>query len=166
MFDTLQKIHGHLEAYKITSGGERLRMYGKKNTINVDLYTALRNSLLTRANEIAVDAIAWGSWKDPSAGSFVDSDYAGTTGAGTQGALIQSQVGSIAAKFSGTFSFSSTKQINFFELGDGYVPAAGGVTELFTNRYCYDNSLLTGSTYLTYENGESLIVDWTITVGS
>jgi len=166
MFNESVPMVGRLEVWKVTAGGQRLQMFAKKNTINVDVYTAFRNSLLTRANEIGVDAIAWGSWKDPGAGTFIDSDYAGTTSAGTKGSLIQSQVGSISAKFSGTFSFSTTKQINFFEIGDGYNVAGAGVTKLFTNRYAYDNSLLTGSTFLVYENGESLIIDWTLTVGS
>lgn len=158
-------VVGRLEVYKVKRTGERELMYAKKNTINVDLYTALRNSLLTRGNEIAVDAIAWGSFKAP-AGTFVDSDYAGTTGAGTQGGMVQSTVGSLSAKFSGTFSFASSKYPNYFEIGDGYTAAAGGVTKLFTNRYAYDNSLLTGSTFLTYDAGESLIVNWTFTIGS
>jgi len=80
--------------------------------------------------------------------------------------LIQSVVGSHQAKFSGTFSFSTTKYINYFELGRGYTAAAAGVTQLMTGRYAYDDSLLTGSASLQYDNGDTFIVDWTISLGA
>lgn len=158
------KLFGRLEIYRVRNNIREL-VYEKKNTLNVTLYTNLRTVLISRSVEYGVDAIAWGSYKDP-AGSFIDSDYAGTTSTGTQGGLVQSAVGSLQSKFSGTFSFTTTKSINFFELGRGYTPAAGGVTQLFSGRYAYDNSLLTGSTSIQYVNGDSLIVDWTIQAGS
>ena len=158
------KLFGKLEVYRVRNSIREL-VYSKKNTLNVTLYTNLRTVLISRSVEYGADAIGWGSFKSP-AGSFIDSDYAGTTSTGTQGGLVQSAVGSLQAKFSGTFSFTTTKDMNFFELGRGYPPAAAGVTQLFTGRYAYDNSLLTGSAYIRYVNGDSLIIDWTIQAGS
>ena len=164
MEETIQPIKGHIQVWGIRKGVRTLD-YEHKNTIFVTLYTNLRTVMISRSVEYGVDAIAWGSFKAPS-GTFIDSSWAGTTSSGTQGALIQSAVGSIQAKFSGTFSFAGQKQLNYFELGRGYTPAAAGVTQLFTSRYAYDQSLLTGSTALTYESGDSFIINWTFTVGS
>ena len=156
-------IKGQIRVWKVRDGIRTLE-FEHNNAIYDTLKTNLRNVLVSRSVEYGVDAIAWGSWKDP-AGSFIDSDWTGTTSSGTKGALIQSQVGAAQAKFSGTFTFSSTKSINYFELGRGYTPAAGGVTQLMTGRYAHDQSLLLGSTSLTYDSGDSFIIDWTLTLG-
>jgi len=163
----IHKIYGHIEVYRCLSKDllDRELVYSRPNAIYITMQTRLRDVLINRSIQYGVDAIAWGSFYNP-AGTFVDSDWSGTTSAGTKGALIQSAVGSIQAKFSGTFSFSSTKQINYFQLGQGYQAAGGGISSLFSSLYNYDNSLLTGSTFLTYNNGDSLIVDWTNQMGS
>jgi len=157
-------MHGHLEVYRVRDGVRQL-MFAKRNTLYSTLSSNLRSVLISRSVEYGVDAIAWGSYSAPG-GTFVDSDYAGTTGAGTKGSLKQTSVGSNQAKFSGTFSFSTQERMNWFGVGRGYTAAGGGVSALFTGLYAYDNSLLTGSTYLLYESGDSLIVDWTIQTGT
>lgn len=158
-------LMGHLKVYKVGVNGVRELIHEHKNTIGSLMQTNLAAVLISRSVEYGVDAIAWGSFK-VAGGTFIDSSWAGTTSSGTQGALIQSAVGSNQAKFSGTFSFSSTKNINFFQLGRGYTAAGAGVSALFTTIYNYDNSLLTGSTALTYNSGEALILDWITQVGS
>ena len=158
-------ITGHLRVYKVDAIGQRSLQYERFQTIGSLIQTNLCAVLISRSVEYGVDAIAWGSFK-VAGGTFIDSDWAGTTSSGTKGALIQSAVGSNQAKFSGTFSFAATKNINFFQLGRGYTAAAAGISALFTTIYNYDNSLLTGSTALTYNNGEALILDWTTQVGS
>jgi len=164
MFDEKFPIKGELRVWGIRNGVKTLDHF-HSNTIWPTLKTNLRTVLISRSVEYGVDAIAWGSFKSP-AGSFVDSYFSGTTLSGTIGALIQSVVGTHQAKFSGTFSFSTTKYINYFELGRGYTAAAAGVTQLMTGRYAYDDSLLTGSTSLQYDNGDTFIVDWTISLGA
>lgn len=164
MFNTQVSIRGEIQVYGIRNGIKTLDWH-HSNTIDTTLYTNLRTVLISRAVEYGVDAIGWGSYSSPG-GTFVDSDYAGTTSTGTQGALIQSAVGSISAKFSGTFAFGGAKSINYFQLGRGYVAAGAGVSSLFTSLYAHDSSLLTGSTGISYDTGDSFIVDWTITVGS
>jgi hypothetical protein len=157
------KLKGNLEVWGVRNGVRTLD-HQEHNAIWVTLQTNLRNVLVNRSVEYGVDAIAWGSFSAPG-GTFVDSSWAGTTSSGTQGGMIQSSIGTTKAKFSGTFTFSTTKQINYFELGRGYTAAGAGVSALFTGRYAYDNSLNTGSTWLTYENGDSFVVDWTIQLG-
>lgn len=157
-------IRGHLKVYKIRDGYKQL-MHENKNTIGSQMYINLANVLISRSVEYGYDAIAWGSFK-VAGGTFIDGTFAGTTSSGTGGSLIQSIYGSLAAKLSGTFSFTTTKLINFFELGRGYTAPAAGVTALFTSIYNYDNSLLTGSTSLQYDNGDTMIVDWITTIGS
>jgi len=158
------QINGRVEVWKVREG-HRLLVHENHNTIFQTLYTNLRNVLISRSVEYGVDAVAWGSWINP-AGSYIDSDWAGTTSSGTQGAFIQSAVGNLTAKYSGTFSFGATKKFNYLELGRGYTAAGPAVTQLFTDRYAYDDSLLTGSTFLTWESGDAMIVDWSIQVGS
>lgn len=164
MYDSLKQITGHIQVYKIDALGKRTLQFEKKQTIGTSMYANIALVLTSRSVEYGVDAMAWGSFK-AAGGTFIDSDWAGTTSSGTKGALIQSIVSSVTSKFSGTFSFSSTKQINFLQLGRGYTAAGAGVSQLFTTIYNYDNSLLTGSTNLTYNNGESMIVDWSTNVG-
>jgi len=138
-------------------------MYAVKNAIATPLFVNLADVIINRQIEYGLDAIAWGSYVAP-VGSYVDSDWAGTTSTGTKGALIQSRVSNLISVI-GTFSFGATKQINMFRTGRGYTPAAPAVTELFTTLYNYDTSLLTGSTYLTYESGDTMIIDWKTLVG-
>lgn len=161
------KIRGHLEVWKLHKGLWSMRelILDKHQTIGTSLHTNLRTVLMSRSVEYGVDAIAWGSFK-VAGGTFIDSDYAGTTSTGTKGSLIQSSVGTNQVKFSGTFSFSTTKQVNFWQIGRGYTAAAAGVSALFTTIYAYDNSLLTGSSYVPYDNGDSQIVNWTLQLGS
>jgi len=158
------KVKGNIQAYRVRDGYKEL-MYEHHNTIGTQLYSNLRDYLITRTGNLCVEAIAWGSY-GYSCGSYKESDYAGTTPYGTQGGLIQSSIGSLQAKFSGTFSFTSTKQINSFQMGNGYTPANTGIIKLFTSPYCFDQSMITATTYLTYQNGDKLIIDWTITIGS
>lgn len=164
-YDKLFNVEGHLEVIKVHRDGRREIIIDKKQTIGTLVITNLRNVLVSRSVEYGVDAIAWGSFK-ATAGSFIDSDFAGTTGSGTAGALIQSQVGSNQAKFSGTFSFSSSKSVNMWQLGRGYTAAGASVTALFSTIYAYDNSLLTGSTFVSFSNGDAQIVNWTLQLGS
>lgn len=164
-YENLQLI-GHLEVWKIHGKtGFRELIIDKKQTIGTSLHTNLRTVLMSRSVEYGVDAIAWGSFKSP-AGSFIDSNWAGTTGSGTQGALIQSAVGTNQVKFSGTFSFSGDKSANVFQLGRGYTAAGAGITALFTTIYAYDVSLLTGSSFVSWGNGDSQIVNWTLQLGA
>src|SRR5512135_2733017 len=102
MFSESVPVKGELKVWGVRNGVKTLDWY-HQNTCNVALYTNLRNVLINRSIEYGVDAIAWGSYSSP-AGSFVSSDYSGTTSTGTQGGMVQSSVGSISAKFSGTFS--------------------------------------------------------------
>lgn len=165
MFIESSESYGQIEVYRVKNGFIEC-VFSKRNTLHVTMFSNLRTALISRSVEYGVDAIAWGSFNSP-AGSFVDSDWAGTTSSGTKGGLVQSSVGNLQAKFSGTFSFSSgTRHINYFELGRGYTPAGGGVSQLFTGRYAFDNSILTGSTSIMYQSGDILIVNWTIQVGS
>ncbi len=158
-------IIGHIQAIKIHKNGFREVILDRFQNMGTSMFSNLRSVLISRSVEYGVDAMAWGSFK-ASAGTFIDSDWAGTTSTGTKGALVQASVGSLLATFSGTFSFSSTKQINGFFMGRGYTPAAGGVTQLFTSIYNYDFSLLTGSTFVSFDNGDSLVVNWSNQVGS
>lgn len=154
--------NGFLTVYR-SRNGYTDTVYKVKNAISSAMYNNLANVLVNRSVEYGYDAMAWGSFVT-SCGSYVDSDYSGTTSTGTQGALIQS-VSSNVVRISGTWTFSTTKQINMFRAGRGYTPAGAGVTELFTTLYNYDSSLLTGSTYLTYLNGDTMIIDWQTQIG-
>lgn len=158
------KIKGYIQAFKIRDGYKEL-MYEHHNTIGSWLYSNLRYALIYRSVDVACDAIAWGSYKHI-AGSYIDSSYAGTTSTGTIGNLIRTAIGYTQVKFSGTFPFTSQKLINSFQMGDGYTPAGIGVNALFTNIYAYDNSMIAAVNYLTYENGDTLIIDWTLNIGS
>ncbi len=164
MFTGNLPIHGHIQVWGIRQGKKTLD-FEYHNTIWPTLQTNLRNVMISRSVEYGVDALAWGSFKGP-AGSFIDSDWAGTTSSGTKGAMIQSSVGTNKAKFSGTFTFSTSKLLNYFELGRGYTPAGAGVTQLFTGRYAYDDSLVVATSSIQYDNGDSFIIDWTIQLGS
>jgi len=156
--NNLIKVTGQIEVYRVKNSIREL-IYWKNNLVSTPLLNNLAQTMIQRSIEIGVDAIAWGSFK-VAGGTFIDSDWAGTTSSGTKGALIQSRTLSVV-KHSGTFSFSTTKQINMFRMGRGYTAAGAGVAELFTTLYNIDSSLLTGSTFLTYNNGDTLIVDWT-----
>lgn len=156
-------ISGKLEVYRVRGDVKEL-VFSHKNTIDVGLRTAVTTAMISRAaNLICADAIAWGSY-DSSCGSYVDSCWAGTTSFGTQGGLAMSNPTTSSVKFSGTFSFGSTVQINMYRVGKGYATHAAGITELFTSLYAYDNSLYNNSSYLTFDNGETQVVDWTITL--
>ena len=156
---------GHLKIWKVRPDGYKSLEHEHKNVIGSQMYINLANVLINRNVEYGYDAIAWGSYR-AGVGTFLDGTFAGTTSSGTGGSLIQSIYGSLAAKLSGTFSFTTTKLINFFELGRGYTAPGAGVTALFTTIYNYDYSLLTGSTSLQYDNGDTMIVDWITTVGA
>lgn len=153
------KLSGYLEVFRLRKGREPELLHSTKNTIYEDLQTNLRNVLISRSVEYGVDAVAWGSY-DARGGTFVDSDWAGTTSSGTQGALKMTAVGSNQAKLSGTFNFSSTKLMNYFQVGRGYTPAGAGVDSLFTGLYGYDSSILTGSSSLQYDNGDAFVLNW------
>lgn len=158
-------IRGHLEVYRIKIGGEKEKVYDHHNTINSVLQSTLRNVLISRSVSYGVDAIAAGSVVG-GGGTFIFTTFAGTTSSGTSGALIMTSVGSNQAKFSGTLNFGSTVQINAYMLGAGYTPAGAGVINMFTSVYAYDYSLYQGTTSLTFVNGESQIIDWTLQVGA
>lgn len=140
----------------------------KYQTIDSTVYTTLRDKLNNRDSAgrgASIDGITWGSWRH-SAGSFIDGTYAGTFAAGTAGGLVRTTPTTQQIRVAGTFSFSTDKQINYFELGQGYAPAAGGITQLITTRFAYDDSLKAATTHITYGNGDSFVVDWTLQVGS
>jgi hypothetical protein len=160
MNSLITPLHGKVEIYRVKDF-RRILEYSTHNTIVDNLETVLIQSLLSRSANNCVDAIAWGSYVR-SSGTYVDSDYAGTTSTGTKGSLIMSNPDAFSSKFSGTFPFSGYKEINLFELGHGYVPAAPGISGLFSSRYAADSSLYIGSTCLIYNAGEALIYDWTI----
>ena len=156
---------GHIICYKVTDSGERIKVYEHKNTIHVNMYQGFANSLVTRNNDASIDYMCWGTYSHP-AGTFMDGTYVGTGAyggvAGTNGRLTRSLTGS-SARFLGTFGFTTTKQINIFQMGRGYNGV--GLSSLNTSIYAYDNSQLYGSTWQTWNSGETLVVDWTITVG-
>lgn len=155
-------LNGEIEVYRVRDGIRSL-VFQKENLVNSTLYSNLRNVLISEFVNYGVDAIAWGSWRH-SAGSYTGADFAGTTGLGTKGGLFIQSIGNLQAKFGGTFSFTSTKLINRFELGMGYQGA--GYTTLFTNLYAFDYSLSNGTTNLIYDAGDQLIVQWTIQIGN
>mgnify|MGYP001562234190 FL=1 len=159
---SLIHLDGRLEVYRVRDGISEL-VHAHKNTVNVALRTACVNMMISRSIEKGFDAMAWGSYSSPG-GTFLASDWAGTTSSGTQGGLVQSNPTTSSAKLSGTFSFSSQKLINYFQAGRGYAAAGAGVSSLFTTLYAYDSSLLTGSNSITYENGDALILNWTWTL--
>jgi hypothetical protein len=162
--DTNIKVSGFIEIYRVSDRGREL-VLAKRQTINSSIYTALTQKLAgfdTAAGRgIGVDGITWGSWND-TVKYFVDGTYAGTFAAGTGGALIRSYPSSQSVKFSGTFGFAVQKTMNYFELGQQFNTPGAGITQLCNTRYAYDNSILTGSSVLTYNIGENLIVNWTI----
>lgn len=152
---------GHIICYKITNNGERIKVYEHRNTIHVNMYQGFANSLVTRNNDASIDYMCWGSYTDPY-GTFADGTYAGTGATGTNNKLVMSLTGS-SARFLGTFGFTTTKKINYFQMGRGYNGLA--LSSLNTTPYAYDRSQLDGSTWQTWNSGETLVVDWTITVG-
>lgn len=161
MFNEDVVAKGHITIYKIDVNGDRLVMYDHRNTLHSNMYNAFGNSLITRSNDASIDYMAWGTY-NATAGTFIDGTYVGTGNVGTNSKLIMSLSGS-SARFVGTFGFLATKQINYFQIGRGYNTPTS--SSLITTPYAYNNTLNTGSTWITYENGETLIVDWTIVVG-
>jgi len=155
------KVHGQITIYKVKANGDVICLIDKHNTIHANMHNAFANSLITRNNDASIDYQVWGSYSDP-AGTFIDGTYVGTGASGTNGLLSMSLSGS-SARFLGTFNFLATKQINYFQMGRGY--NSTGVSSLVTTPYALDKVLLTGSTWITYLNGEQLIMDWTVTVG-
>ena len=164
------KAKGFIEVYRVRENVRSL-VFAKEQTIDTVLYTTLRNKLNaydSAGRGAGIDGITWGSM-DGRSGTMVDGTCVGTWAAaagGTGGNMIRSTPSTQQVKVSGTFTFLTTKNMKYFELGQGYVAAAAGVTSMVTTRYAYDNSILTGSTSLTYLNGESLIVDWTLQIGA
>jgi hypothetical protein len=156
------KPYGHITVRRIRDGFIETLM-DKRQTIGSAIKTNLAAVLYSRSVEYGVDAIAYGSFSSPG-GTFVAGSWAGTTSGGTIGNLIMSNPAAGQAKFVGTFQFGATAQINYFGIGRGYTAPASGVSAIFTGLYAYDNSLNTGSTYLTYNSGDLLVVDWTITL--
>jgi hypothetical protein len=160
--DDYFKTSGYLKVYRVREGYTEL-LHQHKNTINNVLLNNLAQAMISRSVDYGVDAIAWGSYVN-AGGTYVDGTYCGTTGLGTGGGLVQGRIANLAT-YTGTFSFSTTKLINMFRMGRGYTAPAGGVTELFTSLYTYDNSLLTGSTNLTYVTGDLMIINWSVQIG-
>jgi len=158
----LIKVVGNLKVHRIRNGYEEL-IYKNHNSINSVLLANLATTMISRSVNYGVDAMAWGSYRG-AYGSFWDSDYAGTTGSGTKGGLVQGVIAGMAT-YTGTFTFSTNKSINMFRMGRGYTAAGAGVTELFTSVYTYDSSLYNGGQSLSYVNGDLMILNWSIQVG-
>lgn len=153
------KVRGMLDVYRLRDNNLEL-VYKHHNTISAGFQTNIQN-LLTTGAALGVQAIGWGSWSVP-AEEYIDGDYAGTTALGTKGALVQTKVGTNQCKFSGTFDFTSTKLINSFCIGNGYVGNAD--TPMFNALFAYQNSLI-GTGNIQYDNGDKAIINWTLQIG-
>jgi hypothetical protein len=167
MIDYTQ-MHGWLTVYKRTKSGIITCELNKHNTLTATFYTALRNKLVSRDSAgrgASVDGITWGSFNNV-CGSYVDGTYAGTFAAGSNANLVISTPTSQQIKCCATFSFSTTKYINYFELGQGYAAPATGIVQLITSQYAYDNSLFIGSNSLVYNSGETMWINWIQQLGA
>lgn len=163
-------ITGQIQIYKIHRNGWRELVFDKKNTVSELLHNRVRNSLFTRSQDNGVDCIVWGSEAMKGGteySTFCDGTYSGTTSSGTGGALSQMTYGDdppYQVRYSGTFSFLTSKKINFFGIGRGYVAPGAGVMNMLTVTYAYDNSLTSTNNYVQYDNGETLVVNWILQV--
>lgn len=161
MEDT-NKVRGYIEVYKASDRGLEL-MFGKAQTIDPTLFSFITYYLLNRtavARSLSIDGITWGSY-NTTTNLMVDGTYCGTFASGTSGNCTINQADTTSAKCSATFSFLVDKKMNYFEIGQGY-QTPGANTQLIINRYAYDASLKDTGQSLLYQNGEKLIINWSL----
>jgi hypothetical protein len=158
------KITGYLDVFKDRNGDREL-VYSHSNTIETVFYTALRNKLLNRDSTgrgASIDGMTWGS--RASSGTFVDGTYAGTFSAGSNANCVFSTPTIQQIKCIGTFPFLSTKNINYFEIGQVYNGSVG-VTQCLNVRYARQDSMYTSGNIISYDSGETMIISWTFQLG-
>jgi hypothetical protein len=158
------KITGYLKVFKWKDNISKC-VFEHSNTIETALYTALRNKLLNRdaaGRGASIDGMACG-FRDPLVGYYIGT-FAGTFNAGSNGKCVFSTPTIQQIKCVGSFTFDDPVNINYFELGQVYVPPT--TSQLINTRYAYQDSLYLANQYVSFSALEFFSVDWTFQIGN